>query len=134
MEHASSKPVDRPYHQDIEPSPYRVLEHRVECRTLIPTFGSADPLILVGLNDHPSTVSGNLLKDEPLVPSCLVITAHAQVDRCADTIGAHSSAHPVFSNYAAMIPPIPKLSIYPHGNGRHVLALCAIEASSLGGF
>jgi hypothetical protein len=43
----------------IRTSPYRVLEHGVECCALIPTFGSADPLILVGPNDHPAAVSDN---------------------------------------------------------------------------
>ena len=65
MKNAAPQPVDRPYHQDIEPSPYRVLEHRVECGTLIPTFRTTDPLILVGLDDHPATVLGHLLSTSP---------------------------------------------------------------------
>jgi hypothetical protein len=40
VEHAASKPVDGPDHQDIESSPHCILEHLVECGTLIPTFGS----------------------------------------------------------------------------------------------
>ena len=81
--------VDRPHHQDIEPPPYRVLEHHVECGALIPTFGSADSVILVGLDNRPATVLGYLLKDEPLILSGLVVAAHAKVDRSASAIGAH---------------------------------------------
>ena len=43
VEHASAKPVDRPDHQDVEPSPHRVAEHGVECWPLIPAFGATDP-------------------------------------------------------------------------------------------
>jgi hypothetical protein len=46
MENAAPQSVDRPDHQDIEPSPGRVLEHRVECGSLIPAFRATDPLIL----------------------------------------------------------------------------------------
>ena len=80
--------------QDIEPSPHRVLEHRVKCGPLIPAFRATDPLILVGLDDQPATVLGHLRQHEPLILSGLVVTAHAQVDRCANAIGAHSSAQP----------------------------------------
>ena len=86
-------------------------------RTLIPSFRAADPLILVGLDDHPPTVFGHLRQHEPLILSGLVVAAHAQVDRSASAIGAHSSARSSLWNYSAMIPPIPKLSNYPHGNG-----------------
>ena len=58
-----------------ERSPYCVFEHRVECWALIPTFGSADALILVCLDDQPATVSSHLLKDEPLVFGRLVDAA-----------------------------------------------------------
>ena len=36
MEQAAPQPVMDQHHQDIEQSPYRVLEHRIECWTLIP--------------------------------------------------------------------------------------------------
>jgi hypothetical protein len=38
VQYAAPKPINRPDHQDIEPSPYRVLEHRVERGSLIPAF------------------------------------------------------------------------------------------------
>jgi hypothetical protein len=65
-------------------------------------------------------VLGYLLKDEPLVFRRLVVAAHTQVDRSANATGTNSSAHPTLWNYSAMLPPIPKLSNYPHGNGRYV--------------
>jgi hypothetical protein len=123
VKNAAPQSVDGPHHQDIEPSPYRVLEHLVECGALIPTFGSADSLILVGLDDQPATVFGHLLQHEPLILSALVVTAHAQVDRRANAIGLHYSAQPSLWNYNAMIAPIPKLSNYPHRMGGNVLAV-----------
>jgi hypothetical protein len=118
-----AQPVDRPHHQDIEPSPYRVFEHLVECGTLIPTFGSAEPLILVSLDNQPATVFGHLRQHEPLIRSGLVVAAHAHVNRRANPIGTHCSAQPSLWNLSAMMPSIPKLSNYAHGNGRHVLAV-----------
>ena len=77
-------------------------------------------------------MSGHLLKDKALVVGGLVVAADSQVDRGADAIGAHSSAQPSLWNHNAMIPPIPKLSNYAPGNGRHVAAILAMEASQLG--
>ena len=41
VENAAPKSGDGPHHQDIEPSPYRVPEHRGECGALIPAFCAA---------------------------------------------------------------------------------------------
>ena len=43
VQNASAQPVDGPDHQDIELSPHRVLEHRVECWALIPPFAPLIP-------------------------------------------------------------------------------------------
>jgi hypothetical protein len=89
MKDAPPKSVDGPHHQDIEPSPHRVFEHRVECWALISTLGPPDALVFVCLDNHPSTMLGRLRQHEPLVIGGTVVTAHAKVDRCANPIGAH---------------------------------------------
>jgi hypothetical protein len=90
VENAAAKPVDRPHHQKIEPPPDRVAKHRVGCRTLVPAFGAADSLVFIGQSDHPATVPGDLLQDEPLILGALVIAAHSEIDRCAEDVGAHA--------------------------------------------
>ena len=59
--------------------PHGVLEHGVERRTLISAFGATDPLILVFLDNHPATMIGHPLKDEPLVLGGLIVAADAQI-------------------------------------------------------
>ena len=49
MEYAAPKPIDGPDHQDVELPADGILQHTIECRTLIPTFGTADAFVLVGL-------------------------------------------------------------------------------------
>jgi hypothetical protein len=60
MEDTSAQPVDRPAHYDVEPSPHRVLERRIECGTLIPALGAADTLVFLGLLNRPAAMSGSL--------------------------------------------------------------------------
>ena len=67
--------------EEVKPSPHRVLEHLVECGPLIAALGATDPLILVGLHDLPATMSGNPVKNQPLIFRRLIVTANAQVDQ-----------------------------------------------------
>ena len=92
------KPIDRPDHQNVIATPHRILEHRVECRTLIPTLCAADALVLVGLDDQPATMPCHPCQDEPLVLSGLIVTADPQVDRRANAIGVHSSSSELYRN------------------------------------
>ena len=98
VEDAAPKPIDRPDHQNVIATPHRILQHRVECGTLIPAFGTADALILVGLDDQPATMLCHPCQDEPLVLSGLIVTADPQVDRRANAIGVHSSSSELYRN------------------------------------
>jgi hypothetical protein len=91
VQDAAPESVDRPDHQNVEPSPHGILQHGVECRALIPAFGAADALVLVSLDDRPTAMLCDTLQDEALVLSRLIVAAHAQVDRSADAIDAHGS-------------------------------------------
>ena len=73
MQDAPAKPVDGPAHGHIEFSPDSILEHLVEGRPLVPTFGSTNAAILVGLDDLPSTMLSDLRKHATLVVGRLAI-------------------------------------------------------------
>ena len=79
-------------------TPHRILQHRVECGTLIPAFGTTDALVLVGLDDQPATMLRHPCQDEPLILSGLIVTADPQVDRRANAIGVHSSSSELYRN------------------------------------
>jgi hypothetical protein len=73
-----------------ESPPHCILAHLIafdRMRDADPDLSSADPLILVCLDDQPATVLGHFLKDKALVVGGLVVPADAQVDRCANAIG-----------------------------------------------
>ena len=56
---------------------------------LIPTLGTTDALILVGLDDQSATMLRHPCQDQPLILGGLIITADPQVDRRANAIGVH---------------------------------------------
>jgi hypothetical protein len=122
VENTAPQSVDGPHHQDIELSSYRLLEHRVECWALIPAFRAADALILVGLDDQPATAFGHLLKE---AVGCRWSGRHGS--RAGRSLrGRHrcSLLKPaIVMKLQRNDTTIPKLSNYPQGNGRHVLAI-----------
>ena len=68
MQNTAPQSVDGPDHQDIELSPYRVLEHRVEGGALIPAF-------------RPSSMSDSLSSE----PACIPPTHPARATKARPT-------------------------------------------------
>jgi hypothetical protein len=91
MEDAPAQPINGPDHQNVIVTPHRILQHRVECGTLIPPLGTADALVLVRLDYQPATMLRHPCQDEPLVLSGLIVAADPQVDRCPNAIGVMSA-------------------------------------------
>ena len=86
VQDASTKPVGRPYHQDIKPTPYRVLEHLVEAggrsRPLAPLMPWSSYVWTIA----QATMLSDLGENEPLVLCGLIVSADAQIDRCANAV------------------------------------------------
>jgi hypothetical protein len=75
VEHAAPKSINGPDHQNVIAA-----SNSVEGWALIAALGSADALVLIGLDDRPATVLGNPRQDEPLILRGLIVTADAEVD------------------------------------------------------
>src|SRR5690349_12724040 len=54
VKNAPAEPVDRPDHQHIKAATNGVLEHLVECGTLISSLGATDALVFVGPHNRPT--------------------------------------------------------------------------------
>jgi hypothetical protein len=83
MKYAATKPIDGPDRQNVIVTPRRILQHRVEGRSLIPAFGTTDALVLVGLDDQPTTLLRHPCQDQPLILGGLIVAADPEIDRRA---------------------------------------------------
>ena len=75
------------HHQNVIATPHGILQHCVEGGTLIPTHCAADALVLVGLDNRPTTMLCHPCQDQPLILSGLIVTADPQVNRRPNAIG-----------------------------------------------
>src|SRR5437667_179795 len=71
VQDAPSKSVDRPDHQNVEPTSHGIFQHLIESWPLISALGPADALIFIALNLVPTPVLSHSCQDKPLILSGL---------------------------------------------------------------
>jgi len=77
---AAAEPIDRPGHDHVEFPPGGSAAQRVEGGALIATFGAADAVILVDLDDIAAHAAGDLAQLAFLIGRGLVLRADTKVE------------------------------------------------------
>src|SRR5258706_6381399 len=83
VDQRSSQPVDGPCHDNAKLALAGVLEHLIQARTILAALGTADPCILICLDNFPSAPLSDVPKLLELVLDGLVIGADTDIDRGA---------------------------------------------------
>src|SRR4029453_10002196 len=77
---AAAEPIDRPDHDHVEIPARCSAAQRVEGRALVATFGAADTVILVDLDDIATHTIGDLAQLALLIGRGLVLPAETKVE------------------------------------------------------
>src|SRR6266436_7596841 len=84
---ASAKAIDGPNHYDVEFPAASVIEHGIEARTLLTVLGTRDAVVVIDVDDVPTTALCYLPERKHLVLCRLIVGGNASVDRDALHLG-----------------------------------------------